>query len=93
MWCTSDNQNNMNYICGKELLDSDFNWGVIYKISFFNEIAPNFTYLQKSYFSKYNWNISNQPLLPYKFHGIDMWGMYFFIFAGCEPLSRPKATM
>ena len=28
----------------------------------------------------------DQPLLSYKFHGSDMWGMYFFIFAICEPL-------
>ena len=47
-WCASDNHNNMGHICAKELLDSDFNYAVIYKISIFNEIAPNFTYSQKS---------------------------------------------
>ena len=25
--------------------------------------------------------------LPYEFHGSDIWGMYFFIFASCEPLT------
>ena len=45
MWCVSDNH---NIICAKELLDSNFNYSVIYKISSFKEIAPNFTYLQKS---------------------------------------------
>ena len=34
----------------------------------------------------YNWNFLDQPLLPYKFHGSEMWGMYFFIFASCELL-------
>ena len=33
-----------------------------------------------------NWNFFDQPL-PHKFHCSDMWGMYFFIFASCEPLT------
>ena len=28
----------------------------------------------------------DQLLLPYKFYGGDMLGMFFFIFASCEPL-------
>ena len=28
----------------------------------------------------------DQSLLSYKFHGSDMWGIYFFIFASCELL-------
>ena len=35
----------------------------------------------------FNWNFLDQQLLPYKFHGSDMCGMYFFIFASCEPLT------
>ena len=31
--------------------------------------------------------IGAQQLLPYKVHGSDMCGMYFFIFASCEPLT------
>ena len=62
----------MRHVCAKELLDSNFNYAVIYKILIFKEIAQNFTSLQKSYFFKYNWNILDQPLLPYKFHGSDM---------------------
>ena len=53
------------------------------KYHFFNEIAPNLTSSQKSYFLKFNWIFDfffNQPLLPYEFHGSGMWGMYFFIF-------------
>ena len=30
----------------------------------------------------------DQLLLPYKFYGSDMLGMYFFIFASCEPLMQ-----
>ena len=48
MWGASDNHNNMCHICAKELLDSNFNETVIYKILIFNEIAPNFTYSRKS---------------------------------------------
>ena len=48
----------------------------------------NFTYSQKSQFLKYNWNFLDQLLLPYKFHGSDMWGIYFFIFASCEPFPK-----
>ena len=46
----------------KRILDSNFNLAVIDKISNFQEIAPNFTYLQKSHFLKYNnfWNILDQ---------------------------------
>ena len=41
----SDNHNNM---CAKGRLDSNLNEVVIYKISIFNEIVPNFKYSQKS---------------------------------------------
>ena len=47
MLCSSDNHNNMRHICAKELLDSNFNETVIDKISIFQEIAPNFTYIWK----------------------------------------------
>ena len=47
MWCAADNYNNMCHICAKELLDSNFNWAVIDKISNFNKITPNFTFSQK----------------------------------------------
>ena len=72
----------------RTVLNSNFNQAVICKISIFNEIALNFTYSQKSQFFKYNWKFLDQPLLPYKFHGSDMSGMYFLIFASCEPLIR-----
>ena len=39
----SDNHNNMYHIWAKELLDSNLNKEVIYKILIFNEIAPNVT--------------------------------------------------
>ena len=49
MWCAAENHNDMCHICAKDLLDSNFEKAVIYKISNFNEIAPNFTESQKSY--------------------------------------------
>ena len=48
MWYASDNHSNMYHIFAKELLDSNFNQAVIDKISIFQEIAPNLTYLQTS---------------------------------------------
>ena len=48
MWCASDNHNDMCHIRAKGHLDLNFNEAVIYKISIFKEIAPNFTYSQKS---------------------------------------------
>ena len=72
MLCAADNHNNMRHIYAKGFLYSNFNLAVIDKISHFHEIAPNFTYLLKSYFSKYNWNFLHQLLLPYKFYGRDM---------------------
>ena len=50
MWCAADNRNFKCYICAKGVLDSNFNEAVIDKISNLQEIAPNFTYSQKSYF-------------------------------------------
>ena len=43
-----DNHSYMCHICAKGFLDSNFNEAVIDKISIFHEIAPNFTYSQKS---------------------------------------------
>ena len=52
MWRAADIHNNICHICAKEFLDSNFNQASIDKISHFPEIAPNFTYSQKSYFLK-----------------------------------------
>ena len=52
MWCEAGNHNYMSHICAKGFLDSNLNYAVINKISNFQEIAPNFTYSQKSYFLK-----------------------------------------
>ena len=86
MRCTAGNYNYMCHTCVKEFLDSNFNLAVIDKISNFHEIAPNFTYSQNSLFFKYICNFLDQLLHPYKFHGSDMSGILFFIFASCEPL-------
>ena len=87
MCCASNNHNYICHTCAKEFLNSTFNLAVIDKISNFNEIAPNFTFSQKSQFFKYICNFLDQLLHLYKFHGRDMWGILFFIFASCEPLT------
>ena len=68
--------------------NSIFNQAVIDKISNFHEIAPNLTYSQKIVIFKYNCNFLDQLLLPYKFYGRYMSGIYFFIFTSCEPLNN-----
>ena len=55
-------------------------------MSTFHEIAPNSTHSDKSLFFKYICNFLDQLLYPYKFHGRDMSGILFFIFASCELL-------
>ena len=48
IWLADDNHSYKCHIFAKGFLDSNFNEAVIDKISFFHEIAPNFTYSQKS---------------------------------------------
>ena len=55
-----------------------------------HDIAPNFTFLQKSWFFKYICHFLDQLLHPYKFYGRDMSGILKFIFASCKPLSFAK---
>ena len=84
MSCATENCIRMYRPCTKETLDSNFNEGVINKISNFQEITPNFTY--KRVIFKYGWNFLDQLLLPYKFNGSGMRGIHFFNFASCESL-------
>ena len=84
--CAEDNSNYMSKMCEKEFSDSNFDLEVIGKISIFQEIAPNFTYLEISQFFKHNYNFLDQLLLPYNFHGSSMRGILFFNFASCELL-------
>ena len=60
---------------------------MIDKISNFHEFAQNSTYSHKSSVLKYICNFLDQLLHPYKFHGRDMSGILFFIFASCESLT------
>ena len=56
LWCAAGNHNYMSHVCAKGFLDLNFNKAVTDKISNFQEIAPNFTYSQKSQSFKYNCN-------------------------------------
>ena len=70
MWCAANNHNDTCHTFG--FVGSNLNQEVIYKISNFHEIVPNFTYSQKSYFYKHNWRLIDQLLLPYQFYGKGM---------------------
>ena len=50
IWCATDKHSYTCHVCAKGFLDSNFNEAVIDKVSNFHEIAPKFTYSQKSYF-------------------------------------------
>ena len=62
----------------KRILDLNFNWSVTNKISNFHEIAPN-SHIHKLQFFMHNWKLIDQLLLPYKFHGSGISGLYFSI--------------
>ena len=93
MWCESDNHNNMSHIYAKELLDSNFIKQLFTKYKFLIKL-PQISHIDKNHnFFKYNWKFWDQLLLPYIFHGSDIWGMYFFIFASCEPLKMRQVEV
>ena len=73
-------------LCAKGFFDYEFNSADIDKISNFNEIASNFTYLRTSKFIKYNLTDTDHLLLKSKFYGRGKSGMYFCIFGSCQPL-------
>ena len=56
-------------------------------MSIFHNIAPNFTLLQKNIIFQVYLQLFRQLLHPYKFRGMDMSGILFFIFASCELLT------
>ena len=73
-------------LCAKGFFNYEFNSADIDKISNFNEIASNFTYLCTSKFIKYNLTDTDHLLLKSKFYGKGKSGMYFCIFGSCQPL-------
>ena len=78
-------------LCAKGFFNYEFNSADIDKISNFNEIASNFTYLCTSKFIKYNLTDTDHLLLKSKFYGKGKSGMYFCIFGSCQPLIiRPR---
>ena len=89
MWFAADIDNkihnDMCHICAKELLDSNFNEAVIYKMSNFKEITQiSHTCIHKDH-NFLQLELLRQPILPYRFHCMNMQGTYLFIFASCEP--------
>ena len=77
-------------LCAKGFFNYEFNSADIDKISNFNEIASNFTYLCTSKFIKYNLTDTDHLLLKSKFYGKGKSGMYFCIFGSCQPLSSQR---
>ena len=80
-------------LCAKGFFNYEFNSADIDKISNFNEIASNFTYLCTSKFIKYNLTDTDHLLLKSKFYGKGKSGMYFCIFGSCQPLNSSKLSL
>ena len=65
------------------LLELVYSWP-LYEV-IFNYLFLS-VHINKIVIFKYNWNFLDQLLLPYKSYDRGMLGIYFFIFASCEPL-------
>ena len=77
----------------KVLLDSNFDEAVIYKISSFHDIAPNFTYSHKSYFLKYIiGTFLTKCFFTINFIAGACKECTFSFFAICEPLTKLWAS-
>ena len=87
IWFAVINYSHMCDLCAKGFFDYEFNSADIDKISNFNEIASNFTYLWTSKFIKYNLTDTDHLLLISKFYGRGKSGMYFCIFGSRQPLT------
>ena len=84
MCCTSDNHNYMCHTCAKEFFKIQaFSYWQNIK---FSRYCPKFHIFTNIVIFKYFCNFLDQLLHPYKFHGRDMSGILFFIFANCHPL-------
>ena len=92
IWFAVINYSHMCDLCAKGFFDYEFNSADIDKISNFNKIASNFTYLSTSKFIKYNLTDTDHLLLKSKFYGKGKSGMFFCIFGSCQPLSRPSGS-
>ena len=58
----------------------------------FSQYCPKFHIFTKIIIFHIMCNFLDQLLHPYKFHGRDMSGILFFIFASCEPLTQFERT-
>ena len=75
-------------MCEKEFADSNFKLKSYWQNIDFSSNCPKFHIFTKIViFFKYNCNVLDQLLVPYKFHGSSMRGILFFNFASSEPLT------
>ena len=89
MCCTSDNHNYMCHTCVKDFFKIQaLIKQLLTKYQIFT-ILPQISHFHKyRNFSSIFATFLDQLLHPYKFHGRDMSGILFFIFASCHPLMR-----
>ena len=88
MWCTSDNHNHMCHTCAKEFFKFKLWLSSYWQNIKFSRYCPKFHIFTNIVIFKYLCNFLDQLLHPYKFHGRDMSGILFLIFARCRPNFR-----
>ena len=93
MCCTSDNHNYMCHTCAKEFLKFELQLSSYWQNIKFSRYCPKFHIFTNIVIFKYFCNFLDQMLHPYKFHGRDMSGILFFIFASCHPLNHTPKTI
>ena len=73
----------MSHMC-KRILRFELRWSSYWQNINFSRNCPKF-HINRNFSSIFA-TLLDQLLHPYNFHGRDMWGILFFIFASCEPL-------
>ena len=84
--CAADNHNYMSHMC-KRIVRFELQFSSYWQNIKFSRNCPKFHIFTKIVICKFICNFLDQLLHPYKFHGRDMSGILFFIFASCEPLT------
>ena len=82
IWCVLVNHNHIRHICTKGFLALKLQWSRYWQIIIFLTTLPQIPHSHK------NCNFKSIIGFFRPFYDSDMLGMYFFIFASCEPL-RP----
>ena len=92
IFCAADNQQlYVSHMC-KRIFTKELQLSSYWQNIKFSRNCPKFHIFTKFVIFKYICNFLDHVLHPQKFHGRDMSGILFFIFASCEPLIKQMLT-